>query len=281
VVLPCTRLPHSQEFYEEGINFYRGQGADSEVFVFSTTSGLVIPREFRGDASKNHYRYRYFTQGILGETACLRFYQWERYRTAKEFASAYLALGKRDARDAYLQEARDTLGRFSDASKLAIYECDHFDAWKDWHTLVGPQKQQLSIRPEKGTGAIGHGVLYDAAGFKRRSDLFADFARLTTAAGVGGMLEGGRAFVTTFGPAMAVAASACALLGLSTQRIGQLIRDPILDKCRREKERPGVRVIKAHGESLKSAEIAHIVDELLNVGQIILKSERKAQAGQQ
>ncbi len=269
VVLPCLSLRRSQEFYEEGIKFYRNQG-ESEVFIFSTTSGLIIPQEFRGDAAKNTYRYNYFTKGLLGNTQCIRIYQWERYRTSKALATGYNKLTDRASRQQYLEEAYETLRHFANANRLAIYEVDHFSSWKEWHTLSGPRRQQLSIRSEHGRGAIGHGVLYDAAAFRARSDLLKG---ASAAASLAVVASGKSDILEDYGPAFAVAAAACSILGYGTQFLPKLIQEPVLKKCKAETSNPEVRPIKRLGKSISHSSIMHIVDHLLYDGLKLLSSD--------
>ncbi len=275
MILPCTRLPRSQEFYEEGIKFYCNQGADSEVFIFSTTSGLVVPREFTGDASKNHYRYQYFIKGILGRTSCNRIYQWERYRTAKELARGYKKCASNEAKAKYRNDAYKTLSRFSKAPNLAIYEVDHFTPWKEWFTLVGPQKQQLSIRGENKKGKIGHGIAFDASSFRKRADFFRDLARVLGAAGVSTVAFSGPSFLKNYGPAFAVAAASSLILSSAAERVGQVLREPVLKKCRNDRETKDVRLVKDLRAVLHKSQVVETIDGLLENGLRILELEAK------
>ncbi len=275
-ILPCIRLAGSQEFYEEGINFYRGQGADAEVFIYSTTSGLVIPREFGGDSSKNYYRYKYFTQGILGRTSCVRVYQWERYHTARGLALEYEAIGDEKSRAAFKKNAYATLRHFARADNLAIYEVQQFDTWKTWCTLVGPQRQQFSIRSGRGNGAIGHGVAYDAGAIKKRSDLFARAATVLGSLRTGADVFGEIGFMRECGPAITVAAICCGLLGFGIERLGSLLDEPILRRCRKDRESAETKPIKLQGCTLSESRVVEIVDGLLDYGIKILASERQA-----
>jgi hypothetical protein len=264
LVLPCTRLPRSQEFYEEGINFYRGQGDGAELFIFSQTSGLVIPREFRGDASKNHYRYQYFTKGILGKSKYIRRYQWERYRTAMGLAEGYEEEKRRGGEDAYRKEAVETLQRFGRYKRLAICEVDHFGPWKRWNTLIGPNRQQVSIRRAEKRLKIGHGVLYDVAGVKKSSTLLRDASYVLGGAGV-----------VCEEPMLAIAACGCALLRIPTERLQPFINKSFVRRCTDELNSSGVRVIKRVGEKLPKSEVERVVDGLLEDGLIILRSVKK------
>jgi hypothetical protein len=274
MALPCTPLPNSQEFYEEGINFYRGQGADAEVFVYSTTSGLVIPREFRGDASKNHYRYQYFTRGVLGTSACTRVYQWERYRTARELALGYERAGTQNRQRQYLEESFDTLARFADAKNISIHEAKHFSSWKSRCTLVGPERQFLSIRDKDQQLKIGHGIAYDVGPFEKRSDLLRDAANLINGAGALGTVIGEAELVMEYGPAVAVAAAACAVGGVATKRLSSCLRIPLLRMCKEDCESSDTQVIKDVDEALTRDEVVSVVDGLLSDGSRILESER-------
>lgn len=270
-ILPCIPLRGSQEFYEEGIAFYRRQGSDVAVYIYSTTSGLIIPREFHGDASKNHYRYRYFTEGILGRTVADRIYQWERYRTAKELAKGYVQMSDASGKDLYREQAIETLGRFADSSNLAILEADRFDPWKEWHTLVGPRRQQISIRPEDLKGKIGHGIVYDADAFRMRADLTRDAGIAIAAAGAVGAAYDFELF-KTYGPAVGVAAAACALLSTGLDRLARLIREPLISRCTRDSTK--VREVKGLGKTLSRRKVESIVDDLLAAGQRILSLEK-------
>ena len=274
MALPCTRLPHSQEFYEEGINFYRGQGVDADVFIYSTTSGLVIPREFRGDASKNHYRYQYFTKGILGTTACTRVYQWERYQTARELALGYGQASTETQKQEYLNESYNTFARFANAKNILINEVERFSTWKSWCTLVGPQRQLLSIRDRDQKLKIGHGFAYDASPFKKRADLLTDAAKVIGGAGALGAMIGKEEFVKQYGPAVAVAAAACAVGGVATRRLSSCLRMPLLRMCSEDRESLATRIIKDVGQTLSREEVMKIVDGLLDDGIRILESER-------
>ncbi len=266
-VLPCMPLRGSQEFYEEGRRFYSGQGAGATVYVYSTTSGLVIPREFRGDASKNHYRYVYFTKGILGRAAADRVYQWERHRTAKELAEGCEQAAGPSAKAEYRREAIETLSRFSARRNLAILEADHFSAWKEWNTLVGPRRHQVSMRSEDLKGKIGHGVIYDLDAFKARADLARDAAVFMDAAAIAGLIKAG-------GPAVAVAAASCVLLSRGAERLPSLVRQPLLHKCAQDQHK--ARVIKGLKQTLSPDQVESVVDDLLAHGAriVALKGER-------
>lgn len=274
-ILPCTPLRGSQEFYEEGITFYRGQGSDAAVYIYSTTSGLIIPSEFHGDASKNHYRYQYFTEGILGRTAAYRIYQWERYRTAKGLATGYVQASDASAKTLYRDQAIETLCRFADSINLAILETDHFDLWKEWHTLVGPRRQQISIRSEDLKGKIGCGIVYDAEAFRARADFARNAGRVIGLYGTIGVASGCDLF-RTYGPAVAVAAAACALLSTGFERLARLIRDPLICKC--AQDRDAVREIKQLGKPLSPPEVEAVVDDLLATGLRILTLEKSKNA---
>jgi len=272
LVLPCIPLRGSQEFYEEGIAFYRRQGPEAAVYIYSTTSGLIVPREFHGDANKNHYRYRYFTEGVLGRTSANRVYQWERYRTAKELAKGYIQASDLSAKTLYRDQAIETLSHFSAATNLAILETDHFDPWKEWHTLVGPRRQQISIRPEDLKGKIGHGVVYDAEGFKARADLMRDAGRMIAAAGALGVAYDFN-LIKTYGAGVAVAAAGCALLSSGLERLGPLVSEPLMAKC--AQDRTKAREVKPQGKTLSPQEVETIVDDLLTAGQNVLALEKQ------
>jgi len=274
MALPCTRLPHSQEFYEEGINFYREQGVDANVFIYSTTSGLVIPREFRGDETKNHYRYHYFKKGILGISLCTRIYQWERYRTAKELSLGYERALTDSEKQEYLNESYDTLARFANAKNILINEVKRFSTWKSWCTLVGPQRQLLSIRDKDQKQKIGHGIAYDAKPFKKRADLLTDAAKVISAAGVLGATIGKEEFVKQYGPAIAIVAASCAIGGVATRRLSSCLRKPVLKRCDEDLKNPDTHIIKDVGQTLSRDKIVKIVDGLLNDGIRIHESER-------
>jgi hypothetical protein len=280
MVLPCLRLRGSQEFYEEGINFYSNQGSDSEVYIYSTTSGLIIPREFKGDANKNLYRYNYFTKGILGHTSCNRIYQWELFRTATELARGYNNCTTNQEKQSYLSDACNTLRRFGKAPNLAIYEVDNFESWKEWFTLIGPEKQQLSIRPKEKKGIIGHGISFDAIAFRKRSDLLRDIGIILSGAGVISSSFGHHSFLNDYGPAFEVAAASCLFTSAVTERIGRLLREPVLRKARIERdssELPGsnVRRIKQLGEKIEERKIIDTVDRLLEAGNNLLTHEQQ------
>ncbi len=274
MALPCMRLPHSQEFYEEGINFYREQGVDADVFIYSTTSGLIIPREFRGDETKNHYRYQYFKKGILGTSSCIRVYQWERYRTARELSLGYEQTSTESQKKEYLNESYDTLARFANAKNILINEVERFSTWKSWCTLVGPQRQLLSIRDKDQKRKIGHGIAYDAIPFKKRADLLADAAKVISAAGVLGATIGKEEFVKQYGPAVVIAAAACAVGSVATRRLSSCLRRPILKRCDEDRKSPDTHMIKDVGQILSRDKVVKIVDGLLNDGIRIHESER-------
>lgn len=75
------------QLYDSGSVIYRNES--EAIFVFSTTSGIVVPSEFNpilygsANSQKVKARERYFSDGLLNHNIQLkRFYQWDRYGTA-------------------------------------------------------------------------------------------------------------------------------------------------------------------------------------------------------
>ena len=271
-ILPVTNLRHSQEFYELGINVYQDQSADAKVYTYSTTSGIVIPREFYGDDKKNKYRYTYFTDGILGKTSCPTVYQWERYRTAKALAAGYDEQLTAKAKESYVKQACDILARFTGAANLTICEVDHFSMWKNWCSIIGPHRQQLSVRDEKSKGAVGHGVLFDSEAFLKRKDLLNKAACFLNRLGQGPRVPFD--FFQHFGPACMVLASGAEFLGEATSRIANLLIDPPYRRCQQSHEKEGNHLIKQKDKVLSKKNVRVIVESLIKDGERILSTER-------
>jgi hypothetical protein len=139
---------------------------------------------------------------------------------------------------------------------------------------VGPERQFLSIRDKDQQLKIGHGIAYDVGPFEKRSDLLRDAANLINGAGALGTVIGEAELVMEYGPAVAVAAAACAVGGVATKRLSSCLRIPLLRMCKEDCESSDTQVIKDVDEALTRDEVVSVVDGLLSDGSRILESER-------
>lgn len=129
------------------------------VYVFSTTSGLVIPEEYHGNEAKgkDEYRQKYFDQGIGSGLAKVA-YQWDPYTTGKrlwEWMGREHNVEKR-------RRAENLLASFLELPHLVeLSEADFSKdpySWKKHFTLVSPGFNIVfSVRDD--TKKISHGLL--------------------------------------------------------------------------------------------------------------------------
>jgi hypothetical protein len=86
------------ELYDSGSIIYKN--SSQAVFIFSRTSGLVVPaeydpRKYSVDKHPKHpARSKYFDELLNEQTELLRFYQWNRYSTAKRLYESCQSVGK-------------------------------------------------------------------------------------------------------------------------------------------------------------------------------------------
>ena len=115
----------STDLYESGSLLY--QNNSEAIFIFSTTSGLVVPSEYApqlygyDEINKDPHRMQYFDNGLLNDNTKLkRFYQWNRYSTASGLFKNCEMCGKERIRQASVE----ILGRALRMPNFAIVEAD-------------------------------------------------------------------------------------------------------------------------------------------------------------
>lgn len=85
------------ELYDAGSRIY--QNSSQAVFIFSRTSGLVVPAEYdprkygAEKQPKHPARSKYFNELLNDQGDLLRFYQWNRYSTAKRLYESCQSVG--------------------------------------------------------------------------------------------------------------------------------------------------------------------------------------------
>lgn len=114
-------LQDSLVFYNRSLALYSPEAGSMNIF--STSSGIVIPEEYRGDRikKKNPYRKKYFDVGIGSPNAYQlpKYYQWDSEVTAKNLWKRYLEAKKSQE---YRDEAVDVLAKFLQVPNLEITE---------------------------------------------------------------------------------------------------------------------------------------------------------------
>lgn len=143
-----------------------------EVFVFATTSGLVIPLEFRGDESrqKNTYRYSYFTDGILHglQSGCHVRYQFDTSSTSTGLKDDWK---KADNKPKFEEDAARILATFMMEPNIEITS-GTFSPMDErrWLTLSSERWVVISAR-DKASKKLVHGLLIDSSYFNKILDM--------------------------------------------------------------------------------------------------------------
>jgi len=133
----------SEDVYELGAPLYRNR---SEVsFTFSTTSGLIIPLEYKGGqrSHKNPLRRKYFDEGLLNPLASRmkRYYQWNLSTTARALFQDYqMAMDG----ELWKQEATNLLTKAFNVKNLEISEADFENSFVD-NVNIGALKKTGTI----------------------------------------------------------------------------------------------------------------------------------------
>lgn len=120
-------LGSHEDFYENLHRFY--VPSSKKVYVHSTTSGLVIPREYEGSetAEKSSYRTKYFD--FLKKSRIKIYYQLDPFTTMRGLANS------RDGKEA----SKRHFASFLQIPNIEISAVDFDNAgWKRYYTLVSP-----------------------------------------------------------------------------------------------------------------------------------------------
>jgi len=169
-------LQDSLVFYNRSLALYSPEAGSMNIF--STSSGIVIPEEYRGDQikKKNPYRRKYFDEGIGSPNAYQlpKYYQWDSEVTAKNLWKRYLE-AKRSRE--YREEAVGTLAKFLQVPNLEITEAPfREEPWKVFFTLVSDKTLVLSERGE--ARKINHGFMVDEDILKTEKSVYDQIASL-------------------------------------------------------------------------------------------------------
>lgn|GEM_PF-6482410 len=169
-------LQDSLVFYNRSLALYCPEAGSMNIF--STSSGIVIPEEYRGDPNKkkNPYRKKYFDTGIGSTNAYQlpKHYQWDSELTAKNLWKGYLEANKSRG---YKDEAVGVLSRFLQVPNLEITEAPFRDEpWKVFFTLVSDKTLVLSERGE--SRKINHGFMVDEDFLKKNREVYDEVAAL-------------------------------------------------------------------------------------------------------
>ena len=97
--------------YESGPVYYTSE--NQSLFVFASTSGLVIPTEYTGEIDRQYLRRSYFENGFFGSDARLlnRYYQWDRKETALELYKNHEDANNAGKGDQFVDQSANTLAR--------------------------------------------------------------------------------------------------------------------------------------------------------------------------
>jgi len=169
-------LQDSLVFYNRSLALYSPEAGSMNIF--STSSGIVIPEEYRGDQikKKNPYRRKYFNVGIGSPNAYQlpKYYQWDSEVTAKNLWKRYLEAKK--SRE-YIDEAVGVLAKFLQVPNLEITEAPfREEPWKVFFTLVSDKTLVLSERGE--ARKINHGFMVDEDVLKTEKSVYDQIASL-------------------------------------------------------------------------------------------------------
>jgi len=169
-------LGDSHTFYNRSLSLY--VPPSGTIHVFSTSSGIVIPEDYRGDIKKekNPYRRKYFNEGIAAPNAnkLPKYYQWDSEGTAKGLWEGYEEKG--ESKD-YKKEAIEILAKFLKVPNLEITEAPFREApWKEFFTLVTDKTLVLSERGE--IRKINHGLMVDDELLKTKKEIYEEISGL-------------------------------------------------------------------------------------------------------
>lgn len=172
-------LRTSDDFYDSKMLYQKNRN----VYVFATTSGLIVPEEYygsllptklatisKGVEAKNPLRLSYFNDGILHglRSGCRVHYQFDMKRTGDAFRQGYKnAESKNQYKDVALNILLDFFKEPDIEISQSVFEEEgsllKFD-WRNWLTLVSEKYVVLSARQPE-TKKMVHGLLLDSALF--------------------------------------------------------------------------------------------------------------------
>jgi len=169
-------LRDSLTFYNRSLGLYIP--ASENINIFSTSSGIVIPEEYRGDVKteKNPYRRKYFDEGIAAKNAydLPKHYQWDSEGTAINLWKRHV---ERDRSEEYKNEAIEVLAKFLQTPHLEITEAPFkHEPWKEFFTLVTQKTYVLSERGD--IRKINHGIMINDDVLKTNKEIYEEIAGL-------------------------------------------------------------------------------------------------------
>jgi hypothetical protein len=144
-------------FYNLAKNLYCPKA--KEIIVFSTTSGLVIPSEYKGYLStKSHYRKEYFDRGIKSSSPTV-YYQWDGETTSKQLWRYMDGVFNKDK----FNKSVNLFTEFLLKPNIIISQGNFNECpLKKYFTISSPSFGTLfSFRDDEGTGKIMEGLLLD------------------------------------------------------------------------------------------------------------------------
>jgi DNA-binding transcriptional MerR regulator len=157
-----TQIPDSLTFYSQGLTLYTPEAW--EVFIFSRSSGLVIPEEHFGDEEllKNPYRQSYFKHGLLAPdvTGLVRRYQWDEATTAQTLFRNHERHHGRGQGALYKKRCVELLTSVLMIPALELSEADFsLSPWKSFLTVVSHEGVLFSTRSKAMRDHVAHGLL--------------------------------------------------------------------------------------------------------------------------
>jgi hypothetical protein len=169
-------LRNSDDFYDSKVLYQKNRN----VYVFATTSGLMVPEEYygsllsrklrtknKGVAEKNPLRLSYFNDGILHgiRNGCRVHYQFDIKRTSAAFKQGYMYA---DEKNKYLEAASTILFEYFNEPEIEISQSVFEEEgsilkndWRNWLTLVSEKYVVLSARQPE-TKKMVHGLILDS-----------------------------------------------------------------------------------------------------------------------
>lgn len=111
------------DIYEMGRAFYNRKWGD--VYIFSQTSGLIIPTEYSGYIDQNSLCQKYFDDCILNNKGRGgRYYQWDQSRTALELHRQYQKAELEGFGEKFKKDSKKILAKALQSENLELTEAE-------------------------------------------------------------------------------------------------------------------------------------------------------------
>lgn len=158
---PYSCMPTADAFYTQCLYAYNH--IIKAMYVFSRTSGTVIPIEESGGALelKHTARLDYFKYGLRGKETVNTpiYYQWDRHTTAKKLAEEQQKAEKAGRGQEHKQKSINILSTYLELPNFELSESSFSGpwTWKNFFTLVSDRRTAFSNRDSQ-LKKIAHGI---------------------------------------------------------------------------------------------------------------------------